>query len=104
MNTGAPRGPETAPLQLDVLVQGIQRQPGANAFKPDTAARPRLMQYQTIPTLREYVLVDPETRQVEIYRFGDPAQSEVHTQGSIRLDCLDAEITLDEVYMDAGAL
>ena len=66
--------------------------------------REKLFAYQTIPTLREYVLIDPEKRHVEIYRFGDPGQYEVHTQGSIRLDCLDAEITLDEIYMDAEAL
>jgi Uma2 family endonuclease len=66
--------------------------------------REKLFAYQAIPTLREYLLVDPEKRQVEIYRFGDPAQYEVHTQGSVRLDCLDVEITLDDIYMDAEAL
>lgn len=63
--------------------------------------REKLFAYQTIDSLREYLLVDPERRCVELYRFGTTVQHEIYTEGRFRLDCLDAEITLDEVYFDA---
>lgn len=66
--------------------------------------REKLFAYQTIPSLREYVLIDPEKRCVEVYRFGETVRHETFTEGSFRLDCLDAEITVDEIYIDAEAL
>jgi len=66
--------------------------------------REKLFAYQTIPSLREYLLVDPEKRCVEVYRFGDPVRHETHAEGAFRLDCLDAEITLDDIYVDAETL
>lgn len=66
--------------------------------------REKLFAYQTLPSLREYLLVDPEKRCVEVYRFGDKVQHETHFEGSFRLDCLDAEIALDDIYIDAEAL
>lgn len=66
--------------------------------------REKLFAYQTIPSLREYVLVDPDKRCVEVYRFGESVRHETFVEGSFRLECLDAEITLDEVYIDAEAL
>ena len=66
--------------------------------------REKLFAYQTIPSLREYLLIDPDKRCVEIYRFGETVRHETYTEGSFRLDCLDAEITVDEVYMDVDAL
>lgn len=63
--------------------------------------REKLFAYQTIPSLREYLLVDPEKRSVEIFRFGDSVRHETLTEGSFRLDCLDAEVTIDDVYVDA---
>ena len=66
--------------------------------------REKLFVYQTIPSLREYILVDPEKRRVDVYRFGDPVRHETHVEGAFRLDCLDAEITLDDIYVDAEAL
>lgn len=66
--------------------------------------REKLFVYQTIPSLREYLLVDPEQRCVEIYRFGQGVRHETCTQGSFRLDCLEAEVALDEVYRDVDAL
>lgn len=65
--------------------------------------REKLFAYQTIPSLREYLLVDPEKRSVEIFRFGDSVRHETHTEGSFRLDCLDVEVALDDVYVDAEA-
>ena len=66
--------------------------------------REKLFAYQTIPSLREYLLIDPEKRCVELYRFGETVRHETWTEGSFRLDCLDAVIALDEVYIDAEAV
>lgn len=66
--------------------------------------REKLFAYQTIPSLREYLLVDPEKRRVEIYRFGQDVQHENHAEGSLRLDCLGADILIEEVYRDVEAL
>ena len=66
--------------------------------------REKLFAYQTIPSLREYLLIDPDKRCIEIYRFGNPVRHEIHTEGSFRLDCLDAELTVDEIYLDVEAL
>ncbi len=66
--------------------------------------REKLFAYQTIPSLREYLLVDPERRCVEIYRFSQSVQHETHTEGSFRLDCLGAVIPIEEVYRDVDAL
>lgn len=66
--------------------------------------REKLFAYQTIPSLREYLLVDPDRRCVEVYRFGETVRHETFTEGGFWLDCLGAEITLDDVYVDAGGL
>ncbi len=64
--------------------------------------REKLFAYRSIPALREYVLIDPEQRKVEVYRYAaGHSTHEVITEGSVRLDCVDAEIPLDEIYMDA---
>lgn len=81
-------------LVVEVLSPGTER----------IDRREKLFAYQTIPSLREYLLVDPDKRCVEVYRFGPTVRHETYTEGSFRLDCLEAEITLDEVYIDAEAL
>ena len=63
--------------------------------------REKLFAYRSIPGLREYVLVDPDQRKVEVYRSASGGTHEVITVGSVRLDCIDAAIALDEIYMDA---
>lgn len=66
--------------------------------------REKLFAYQTITSLHEYLLVDPDKRCVEVYRFGEKVRHETYTEGSFRLDCLDAVVALDEVYIDAEAV
>lgn len=63
--------------------------------------REKLFAYEKISSLREYVLVDPEQRRVEVYRFGATMRHETFTEGVFRLDCLETEVSLDEVYFDA---
>ena len=66
--------------------------------------REKLFAYQTIPSLRECLLVDPDKRCVGLYRFGAPVRHETYTEGRFRLDCLEAEIAVEDVYLDAEAL
>ena len=64
--------------------------------------REKLYAYTTIPSLRDYLLVAQDRRQVDHYRrVGDDWRHEVHTEGQVHLDCLDLDVTLDEIYVDA---
>lgn len=65
--------------------------------------REKLLAYQTLPSLREYVLVAQDVRRVEIYRRARDWQVEYVESGEIRLDCLDAVVALDAVYADVAA-
>ena len=63
--------------------------------------REKLLAYQTIPSLREYLLIEQNRRAIEIYRRDDPEWTyERMTEGSVRLACLDTELTLDVIYED----
>ncbi len=46
----------------------------------------------------------PAPVSIDDYLDGETVRHETFTEGSFRMDCLDAEVTLDEVYMDAEAL
>ena len=63
--------------------------------------REKLFAYRSIPGLREYMLVDPDLRRVEVYRYASGGTHEEITEGCVRLDCIDAVIALDDIYMDA---
>ena len=64
--------------------------------------REKLYAYTTIPSLRDYLLVAQDHRQVDHYRReGDDWRHEVHTEGVVHLDCLDLDVTLDAIYVDA---
>ncbi len=80
-------------LLVEVLSPGTER----------IDRREKLFAYQTIPSLREYLLVDPDKRSVDIYRFGASVRHEIHSEGSFRLACLDVEVAIDDVYLDAEA-
>ncbi len=56
--------------------------------------------YQTIPSLREYLLIAQNQRAVEIHRRARGWVLETVTEGSVRLDCLDVELPLDVIYED----
>jgi Uma2 family endonuclease len=62
--------------------------------------REKFFAYQTIPALREYLLVAPDRRELQLHRRSRNWASEVIIDGSVQLDCLDCELTLDEVYED----
>lgn len=66
--------------------------------------REKLLAYQTLPSLQEYLLVAQDTRRVEVYRRSTHWQRECHESGEVRLECLDMALSLESVYMDVDAL
>jgi Uma2 family endonuclease len=62
--------------------------------------REKFLAYQTLPSLQEYLLVVQDARRVEIYRRSQDWLPEYHADGALRLDCLDTELKLDDIYAD----
>ncbi|MDP3696366.1 MAG: Uma2 family endonuclease [Desulfocapsaceae bacterium] len=62
--------------------------------------REKMLAYQTLSSLLEYVLVAQDDRQVEIYRRRNEWQPEIINDGLFHLDCLDVNISIDDVYED----
>jgi Uma2 family endonuclease len=62
--------------------------------------REKLPAYRTLPSLREYLLVAQDVRRVEIYRRSLDWNPEYHADGALRLDCLDIELNVDDIYAD----
>jgi len=62
--------------------------------------REKLLAYQTLPSLQEYVLVAQNAKRVEIYRRRTGWQAEYVESGELRLDCLDACISVEAIYVD----
>lgn len=66
--------------------------------------REKFFAYQTIPSLREYLLIEQNTCAVEIYRRANDWGCERITQGNLRLACLDVEVALETLYEDVPAI
>jgi Uma2 family endonuclease len=66
--------------------------------------REKLFAYTAgLPSLREYLLVAQDRRQVDIYRRGDDDwMHETVTEGHIRLDCLDMDLPVAAIYEDVA--
>jgi Uma2 family endonuclease len=62
--------------------------------------REKLLAYQTLPSLQEYVLVAQNTRRVELYRRANDWKAEHFDSGEIRLDCLESSVSVDAIYAD----
>ena len=62
--------------------------------------REKRWSYQTLPSLREYVLVAQDRPHIEIYRSSNQWQVEIFTSGELYLECLDMKLSLHEVYQD----
>lgn len=63
--------------------------------------REKRVNYQTIPSLREIVLVSQNERRVEIYlRDGAHWVADIVTEGSLTLTSLDLTLPLETVYED----
>ena len=70
----------------------------------------KLDQYMTIPSFREYVLVEPETPWVRVIHLSDPAmgiwqmQTETDLAKSVRLHTLGLDLRLADLYRRVAAL
>lgn len=65
--------------------------------------REKLLAYRTLASLREYVLIAQDKRQVEVHRRADDGswQLEILEGGDpLHLECVGATLSLDEVYED----
>jgi Uma2 family endonuclease len=72
-------------------------------LSPSTAQKDRrekLDAYTKIPALKTYVLVDQGQRRVEVYERStwNWVRSELVNEGEFRVDCLDAVLSLEQVY------
>lgn len=63
--------------------------------------REKRANYQKVPSLREFVLVSQDRRQVEIYRReGGGWVADVITEGPVMLASLDLTLPIEAVYQD----
>jgi len=62
--------------------------------------REKMLAYPTIPSVKEYVLVAQNVRQIEVYRRENDWAPEVYTEGAVPLRCLEAEVPLESIYED----
>lgn len=99
----------------DVLVTCDAKDHEADAFmvsavlivevlSPSTEAYDRgekFAAYRKVPTLREYLLIDPESRRVEIYRVGTEGQwvlTEVAGDGTLSLTSVDLDVPVQQLF------
>lgn len=64
--------------------------------------REKFFAYQTIESLQAYLLIEQDQRAAEIRRRSRGWAFERYTDGSVRLDCLDLEVSLDVLYEDVA--
>ena len=62
--------------------------------------REKFFAYQTIPSLQDYLLIEQESRAVEIHHRARGWALERISEGNVRLDCLDVEVSLEALYED----
>ncbi len=67
-------------------------------------SREKRFAYQTLPSLREYLLVSQTHREVQVFRRQGDWAPEIYTAGQVRLDCLGFELPLDLIYEDVPEL
>ena len=61
--------------------------------------REKLLAYRLLPSLREYLLVDPEKPHIErFWKTGEHWQHETLNAGTLTVACLNATIDLAELY------
>lgn len=67
-------------------------------------SREKRLAYQTLPSLRKYLLVSQAHRAVQIFRRQNEWAPEIHQAGQVRLDCLGFDLPLDLIYEDVPEL
>ena len=76
----------------------------AEVLSPNTEAtdrREKLVAYQHLPSLREYLLIAQDEMRVELYRRLNPRDwvLEIHSPGDVlRLACVDMELPIEALY------
>jgi Uma2 family endonuclease len=66
--------------------------------------REKLLAYRKVDSLREYVLVDQDTREVTVYRLGEQGQwwQDVYgAEGSVHLASIGADVPIPAIYEGA---
>lgn len=71
-------------------------------------SREKLLAYRLLPSLREYLLLRQDRVQADLYQRGDEGRWEHHTftqpDDVLALRCLDAAVSLRDVYADVPEL
>jgi len=65
--------------------------------------REKMLAYRTLPSLREYLLIAQDKRHVELYRRADNGTwylAALPEGAAVPLECVNACLTLDELYED----
>ncbi|MEW5837516.1 MAG: Uma2 family endonuclease [Pseudomonadota bacterium] len=62
----------------------------------------KLAAYRSLHSLREYVLVHQNVRQIEVFRYPQNTHH-IYGEGVFRLECLEMDVAVDDVYADADA-
>jgi Uma2 family endonuclease len=62
--------------------------------------REKMLAYQTIPSLKECLLVAQGEPHVEAYRRRNDWRPEVVAEGEVSLECLDVLLPVDGIYED----
>lgn len=75
----------------------------AEVLSPSTEAidrREKLHAYQTLPSLREYLLVSADVPAIEVWRRAAQGwiQEWLEAEDSLRVECLEASITVSDIY------
>ncbi len=82
-------------LIIEVLSPGTER----------IDRREKRLAYNLLPALREYLIVEQDQMRIDLHRrTGERWSHSIHTQGSLHLDCLDCELTLNDIYADLPEL
>jgi len=64
--------------------------------------REKLLAYQTLGSLQEYVLAAQDHPTIEVFRRANNWQREQITGDNLHLDCIDTDIPLTMIYQDVG--
>ena len=62
--------------------------------------REKLLACQTLPSLREYLLVAQDRMRVELFRRAKDWRVERYESGELRLECVSASVRVAEIYAD----
>lgn len=59
---------------------------------------PKFADYRTLPSLRDYVLIDSEEKSVEVFSLEDEWKTRTYREGAALLPSVGVEIDIEELY------